>query len=145
LTDIEIMRTLIAYTRERALEHKTFTGCFIVKDGEVWQKSMTSIAVDQNPLAHAELKALHAFIAQYGAADLQGCQLYTTQQPCPMCASAIVWCGIEKVVFGLRSDHQWETFDHVHRFFAAAGVACVGPMREDECRAIDELLTAHGI
>ena len=46
-----MMRLLIAYTRERALEYKTFTGAFIVRDGEVIERAVTSTEPDQNPLA----------------------------------------------------------------------------------------------
>ena len=144
MTDLEIMKTLILYTHERALEYKTFTGSFIVKNGKIIQKSITSIEADRNPLAHAELKVLQATISQYGP-ELKDCQLYTTQQPCPMCASAIAWCGIEKVVFGLPSSYQWKTFDHIYKFFADFGIECIGPMLEDECKDIDDYLIAHGI
>jgi tRNA(Arg) A34 adenosine deaminase TadA len=145
MSDIEIMKSLIAYTHERALENRTFTGAYIVKNGEIIQKSITSIEPDKNPLAHAELKAIQAAIANHGP-ELKGCHLFTTQQPCPMCASAIVWSGIEKVVFGFApSDCQWKTFDNIHRFLADLNVECVGPFLESECKAIDDYLIAHGI
>ncbi len=144
MPELEIMKALIDYTRERALENKTFTGAFIVKNGEIIYKTVTTIEPDKNPLAHAELKAVQASVLAYGP-DLNGCHLYTTQQPCPMCASAMVWSGIEKVVYGVPSDRQWKTFDHIHKFFADLGVECVGPFLEDECRDIDAYLVAHGI
>ena len=139
------MQSLIAYTRELALENKTFTGSFIVKNGEIIQKAITSIYPDKNPLAHAELKAIQAAIPTHGP-ELKGYQLYTTQRPCPMCASAIVWSGIEKVVYGVAINYgQWKTFDHIDRFLADFNIECVGPMLEEECKAIDDYLIAHGI
>ena len=137
------MKSLITYTRERALENKTFTGTFIVKDGEIIQKASISVQADRNPLAHAELKALQALIAT--GTDLKGCHLYTTQQPCPMCASAIAWCGIEKVVFGVPSNHQWKSFNQIYEFFSDLGIECAGSVLENECKAIDDYLIAHGI
>ena len=62
-----------------------------------------------------------------------------------MCASAIVWSGIEKVVYGVPSSYQWKTFSHIHEFFTELGTACVGPTLEKECREIDEYLVANGI
>lgn len=145
MTDTEVMQSLIAYTYEWALENKTFTGAYIVKNGEVIQKSITSIESDKNPLAHAELKAVQAAISTYGQ-ELRGFQLFTTQRPCPMCASAIVWSGIEKVVFGYAaSDYQWKPFSDIHRFLSHHNVECIGPFLEKECKAIDDYLIAHGI
>ncbi len=139
-----IMHELIAYTRERALAYKTFTGAFIVKDGEVIWRDITSIETDNNPLAHAELKALQgALEAQEGS--LAGCQLYTTQQPCPMCASAIAWSGIEAVYYGVPSSHHWQGFGDIHHFLGNLDISCTGSLLEQECRAIDELLLEHGL
>lgn len=145
MTDTEIMKSLIAYVYEGAIENKTFTGTFIVKNGEVIQKALTSIEPDKNVLAHAELNAMQAAISNYGP-DLKGCQLFTTQRPCPMCASAIVWSGIEKVVYGLvaREGH-WKNFGDIHSFLANLNIECVGPFLADECKAIDEYLIANGI
>ena len=145
MNDTEIMRSLIAYTRTRALENKTFTGAFIVRGGEVLRRDITSIEPDRNPLAHAELKAVQGAITRYGP-ELKGCYLYTTQRPCPMCASAAVWSGIERVVYGWApSDYQWGTSEGARQFFADLGVALIGPVLEDECREIDEYLVENGI
>lgn len=142
--DLEVMRSLVAYTRERALENRTFTGAFIVREGRVLGREVTTVEPDHNPLAHAELKVLQSVIAAYGS-DLAGCHLYTTQQPCPMCASAIVWSGVKRVVYGVPASHQWTTFGHAHEFFATLDVVCVGPVMEHACRDIDAYLVAHGI
>ena len=144
MEEIEMMKALIAYTRERALENRTFTGAFVVRDGEVIWKDITFTEPDRNPLAHAELKAVQGTITHYGP-KLKGCHLYTTQQPCPMCASAIVWSGIEKVIYGMPSSYQWKTFDHIQEFFADLGIECVGPVLEEQCKGIDEYLVANGI
>jgi tRNA(Arg) A34 adenosine deaminase TadA len=142
--EVRVMKSLIAYTRARALANRTFTGAFIVRGGEVIWRDITSIEPDRNPLAHAELKAVQGAIARYGP-ELKGCHLNTTQQPCPMCASAIAWSGVEKVVYGVPSDYQWRTFDHIDKFFADLGIESVGPALEKECREIDDYLIANGI
>lgn len=144
MEEIRVMKSLIAYTHARALENRTFTGAFIVRGDEVIWRDITSIEPDRNPLAHAELKALQGAVTSYGP-ELTGCHLYTTQQPCPMCASAAVWSGVEKVVYGVPSSRQWTTFGHVHKFFAALDIECIGPVLENECREIDAYLIANGI
>lgn len=138
------MKELVSYTRERALVNRTFTGAFIVREGQIIGREVTTIEPDRNPLAHAELKVLQGAIAAYGP-ELTGCQLYTTQQPCPMCASAIVWSGVAKVIYGVPSSHQWPKLGQAHTFFSGFDVACVGPVLEQACREIDTYLIAHGI
>lgn len=142
--DVEIMWSLIAYTRERALTNRTFTGAFVVRNGDVIWREVTTTEPDGNPLAYAELKALQGAVLRYGP-ELIGCALYTTQQPCPMCASAAVWSGVTRVVYGVPSSRQWGTFGHVHSFFADQNIECVGPVLEAECREIDAYLLANGI
>ena len=144
MEEIRVMKSPIAYTRARALENRTFTGAFIVRGDEIIWRNIISTESDQNPLAHAELKAVQGAITKCGP-ELKGCYLYTTQQPCPMCASAIVWSGIEKVVYGVPSSCQWRTFSRIRTFFADLGIECVGPILEKECKEIDEYLVANGI
>jgi tRNA(Arg) A34 adenosine deaminase TadA len=140
----EMMKDLIQYTRERALEYKTFTGAYIVKGTEIVWRDITSVEIDRNPLAHAELKAIQGALSVMGG-SLAECQLFTTQQPCPMCASAIVWSGIEAVYYGLPTNHQWKYAEEIKDFFSNLGVRCTGPILEEECKAIDDFLIANGI
>ncbi|MCC5935051.1 MAG: nucleoside deaminase [Balneolales bacterium] len=56
---------------------------------------------EQDPTSHAEMNTIREASARLGSADLSGCHLITTCEPCPMCAAAIFWSGISKVTFGL--------------------------------------------
>lgn len=56
----------------------------------------------KNPLAHAELIAIHEACQSLGGWRLVGCQLFVTLEPCPMCAGAIINSRIERLVFGAR-------------------------------------------
>jgi tRNA(Arg) A34 adenosine deaminase TadA len=141
---MQIMRDLIRYTMERALEYETFTGAYIVKGTDIVYKEITSVEKDRNPLAHAELKAMQGALSIMGE-SLEGCVLFTTQQPCPMCASAIIWSGIEAVYYGVASGHQWKDLEEIHGFLTNSGVRCFGPILEKECKAIDDFLIANGI
>ena len=62
-----------------------------------------------------------------------------------MCASAVVWSGVTKVVYGVSSNDQWKTFGGVRKFFADLNIECIGPILEKECREIDEFLVTNGI
>lgn len=141
---IRIMKDLIQYTMERALEYRTFTGAYIIKGTEIIWRDITSVEKDQNPLAHAELKAIQGALSVMGG-SLAACALFTTQQPCPMCASAIVWSGIEAVYYGVPTGHQWRYPEDMRDFLTHSGVICTGPILENECRAIDDFLIANGI
>jgi len=56
--------------------------------------------------AHAEIQALTAASNFLGAKYLKGCSLYVTLEPCPMCAGALYWSQIGKIVFGASDEHR---------------------------------------
>lgn len=135
----ETMKELIAYTRERAVANETFTGAFILKDGILISKAVTSIVPDCDPLAHAEMKALHdANKALSG--DLRGCHLFTTQKPCMMCASAMLWSKVSEVTYGWDTQDSEEKDYRPEEFLQKYGVVCSGPFFEREIREIERLL-----
>ena len=77
-------------------------GAVIVKDNEVVIRAYNTAQTDNDVSAHAEINALRAFTKQYGYSldALSGYTLYTTCEPCPMCAAACIWSGVSIVVFG---------------------------------------------
>jgi tRNA(Arg) A34 adenosine deaminase TadA len=94
----------------------------------------------EEPTLHAELVAIRGLYAS-GAAPHRGqLSLYTTAEPCPMCAAACFWAGIRRVVFGISipwlSQHGWRQIGiRAADIFAAAdaGVELMGGVLEDEC------------
>lgn len=77
-------------------------GAVIVKDNKIVIRSYNTAQTDNDVSAHGEINALRAFTQKYGYSldTLQGYTLYTTCEPCPMCAAACVWAGVSKVVYG---------------------------------------------
>ena len=77
-------------------------GAVIVKDDEVIIRGYNTAQTDNDVSAHGEINALRAFTKQYGYSldTLSGYTLYTTCEPCPMCAAACVWAGVSTIVFG---------------------------------------------
>ncbi len=138
------MHELIEFVMSNALTYQTFTGAFVIKNNEIVCKEMTSVVKENDPIAHAELKVIQTAIKKYGM-NLEAFQLYTTQKPCVMCASAIVWAGIKEVYFGMNTNHHWQYDKEIHDFFNRNGVKCVGPILEEECKKIDQLLIDHGM
>lgn len=74
-------------------------GCVIVKNGEVVGKGFNSVAGTNDPTAHAEVVAIRDACKRLQSFQLDGCELYTSCEPCPMCVGAIYWARPEKVFF----------------------------------------------
>ena len=75
-------------------------GCCIVKDGKIIALSHNKVILTHDPTSHAEIEAIRTASKNLGTHDLEGCVLYTTCEPCPMCLFAIMWAKIETVYFG---------------------------------------------
>ena len=75
-------------------------GACVVKNGKIIGKSSNSVIKDNDPTAHAEINAIRNACKNINSYDLDGCELYTTSYPCPMCLSAIIWSNIKRVYYG---------------------------------------------
>lgn len=76
-------------------------GAVIVKDGRVIARAFNQVESLKDATAHAEMLALTQAEAALDDWRLDGCTLYVTKEPCPMCAGAIVHCRPDRVVFAL--------------------------------------------
>ena len=75
-------------------------GAVVVKDGQVIGKAHNDRESTKDPLGHAELRAIQEASRLIGDWRLDGCVMYVTLEPCPMCAGAILQSRFEKVVYG---------------------------------------------
>jgi len=75
-------------------------GAVIVKDGEIISASANSVTRDNDPTAHAEVKAIREACKALNTFDLSGCTIYTSCEPCPMCLGAIYWAHLDNVYYG---------------------------------------------
>lgn len=74
-------------------------GCVIVKDGKVVGQGFNSVAGTNDPTAHAEIVAIRDACQRLQSFQLDGCEIYTSCEPCPMCVGAIYWARPTKVFF----------------------------------------------
>jgi guanine deaminase len=74
-------------------------GAVIVRDGKVATRGRNMGVKTNDPTAHGEMVAIRRFVADHPADGLKGATIYTTGEPCPMCMSAILWCGFGRVVY----------------------------------------------
>lgn len=74
-------------------------GAVIVKDNEVVAIGVNRVTANNDPTAHAEVSAIRAACQNIGSFKLEGCTIYTSCEPCPMCLSAIYWAGLSRICF----------------------------------------------
>jgi guanine deaminase len=87
-------------------------GCVVVKDGVIVGEGNNQVTSTNDPTAHAEVVAIRNACTSLNAFQLDGCSIYTSCEPCPMCLGAIYWARPEKVFFaGTREDAALVGFD----------------------------------
>jgi guanine deaminase len=99
-------------------------GCVIVKDGRIIAEGANRVTATTDPTAHAEVVAIRDACRALKNFQLEGCDLYTTCEPCPMCLGAIYWARPSRVFYA-----------------AAAGDAAAAGF--DDAFIYEELKTAH--
>jgi guanine deaminase len=79
-------------------------GALVVKDGEVIGSGANRVTTSNDPTAHAEIVAMRAACQKVGTFQLEGCDLYTSCEPCPMCLGAIYWARVRAFYFAGNQD-----------------------------------------
>ncbi|MFV3332404.1 nucleoside deaminase [Pseudomonas sp. NY15437] len=79
-------------------------GALVVKDGRVIARAANSIHLDADPTAHAELLAIRRASAHLASPRLEGCVIYASGHPCPMCLAAMHLCGVAGAYFAYSND-----------------------------------------
>ena len=87
-------------------------GAVIVKDGEIIAEGRNMREEKQNALSHAEIEAINKACKKLNSWRLDGCEMYVTLEPCPMCTGAIINSRISTLVFGAY-DHRAGSVDSV--------------------------------
>lgn len=75
-------------------------GAVIVKDGKVIATGVNRVTANNDPTAHAEVSAIRAACEALGTFSLEGCDIYSSCEPCPMCLGAIYWAHLDHLYFG---------------------------------------------
>lgn len=79
-------------------------GCVIVKDGSVIGQGSNMVLKTNDPTAHAEVVAIREACKNLNNFQLEGCEVYTSCEPCPMCLGAIFWARPEKVFYACTKE-----------------------------------------
>lgn len=96
----EFMRIAIALSIENVSENIGGPfGAVVVKDGKLIAKSANKVTTTNDPTAHAEVSAIRLACQELNTFDLNGCIIYTSCEPCPMCLGAIYWSRIKTIYY----------------------------------------------
>jgi len=95
----ELMRRAILLSEESVKNGGGPFGAVIAKGGEVVAEASNSVTIDLDPTAHAEVNAIRKATKKLGTFDLEGCDIYCSCEPCPMCFGAIYWAHLDKIYF----------------------------------------------
>ena len=132
--DEKYMRLALQEAQEALRRDEVPIGCVIVCEGRIIGRGHNLTETLQDVTAHAEMQAVTAATQTLGGKYLQGCTLYVTVEPCVMCAGAIGWAQVARVVYGASDDKRGYT-----RFAPAAlhpKCSVTAGVLEDECRTL---------
>ena len=76
-----------------------FGAVVVSKDNKIIGYGNNKVLKNNDPTAHAEIVAIRDACKTLNTYDLEGCKIYTTSEPCPMCLSAIIWSNIKEVYY----------------------------------------------
>jgi guanine deaminase len=112
----EFMRRAIANSRKAGVEYKTggaFGAVIVDKDGKVIADGMNHVVAQNDPTWHAEMHAIRQACALLKKPKLDGCILYTSAEPCPMCLATVYWAGLDGVFYGavVADSKKYGNFD----------------------------------
>ena len=100
----EFMEAAI-HEAEKSRNGKDYSiGAVIVKEDKIIAFGGNKVRIDHDPTSHAEIIAIREAATALNHRHLHGCVLYTTHEPCPMCAAAAVWAKLDGIVSGARME-----------------------------------------
>lgn len=148
-TDLRLLRAAIRVAGE-AREHGNHPFGALLADGEgnILLCAENTVVTGEDCTGHAETNLMREATKAYTPQELARCTLYTSTEPCPMCAGAIFWGNVQRVVYalseeglyGLTGDTPDKLLLSCREVFARGGrpVEVIGPALEEEAREVHE-------
>jgi tRNA(Arg) A34 adenosine deaminase TadA len=112
------------------------------RSGELLLRALNAVRQEFDPSSHAEVRAIRKATKRLKTISLVGYTLYTTCEPCPMCMSAALWAGLDRVVYGATIDDANRHCNQIHipaiEVNQRSDMKCLvdGPVLRDECYAL---------
>jgi len=145
--DLHLLRQAIDVAR-RAREHGNhpFGALLADEQGIVLLEAENTVITDHDCTGHAELNLMRLASRQYSFEVLSRCTLYTSTEPCPMCAGSIFWGGVGRVIYALSEEGLYAMTGNspdklllsCREVFARGGrpIEVLGPALEEEARSV---------
>ncbi len=112
MTNEECMKRAIELSEQNIKDGGGPFAAVIVKDGQIIAEGANRVTAENDPTAHAEVTAIRNAAKKLGTFHLDGCQIFTSCEPCPMCLGASYWAHISKIYYGnSREDARNIGFD----------------------------------
>jgi tRNA(adenine34) deaminase len=133
----EFMRVALAEAELARAEGEVPIGAIVVVDGEIKGRGHNAVIQNSDPTAHAEIMAMREAAQMLGNYRLTGATLYSTIEPCPMCAGAMVHARVARLIYGAMDEKAGAVDSHFeicstdflnHRIVVEKGIL------EAECR-----------
>lgn len=99
MTKEDLMRRAIALSENSVKNGGGPFGAVITKDGIIVAEASNSVTIDNDPTAHAEVNAIRQATRALKTFNLEGCEIYTSCEPCPMCLGAIYWAHLDRIYY----------------------------------------------
>lgn len=141
-----LRRTIVLSAQARAAGNRPYGALLADAAGSVLAEAHNTQVTSGDCTGHAELNLMRAASPRFEAEALHGCTVYASGEPCPMCAGALYWAGVGRVVFGLSIESMTmlggpsadELSLHCADVLASGTrrVEVIGPALQDEARRI---------
>ena len=128
------MQLALAEARKAYAMGEVPVGCVIVADGQIVGRGHNLTETLDDVTAHAEMQAITAAASTLGGKYLTQCTLYVTVEPCVMCAGAIGWAQVKRVVYGATDEKRGFSVFAPKAFHPKCTVS--SGVLEDECREL---------
>ncbi len=135
----DYMRLALEEARQALGTGDVPVGCVIAdRDGRIIGRGRNRREAAKNAVRHAEIEAIEAACAAVGSWRLDGCALYVTLEPCPMCAGAVINARIPTVVYGAKEPRTGSCGSVINLFEERYGhrPAIYGGVLGEECAAL---------
>lgn len=139
--DIRYMQLALAEAQKAFAMGEVPVGCVIVADGQIVGRGHNLTETLADVTAHAEIQAITAAANTLGGKYLSQCTLYVTVEPCVMCAGAIGWAQIKRVVYGASDEKRGFTVFAPKALHSKCTVS--SGILETECRELMQLFFAQ--
>lgn len=125
-------------------------GAVVVKDGEIVGKGSNDVTRLNDPTAHAEIQAIRDACKNLGTFNLEGCSLYASCEPCPMCLGSVYWANLSYLYFAATKDDAAKAgFNdaHIYKEFSLPkdkrSIPTTQLMREEAVKVFDNWMASE--